>query len=58
MTEVVTAPEERGATELRRISHWIGGQLVAGQSGRTGPVYNPATGMGWTASCTDQEWRT
>jgi malonate-semialdehyde dehydrogenase (acetylating) / methylmalonate-semialdehyde dehydrogenase len=27
-----------------RVSHWIGGRLVAGTSGRTGPVYNPATG--------------
>jgi len=26
------------------ISHFIGGNLVAGQSGRTAPVYNPATG--------------
>jgi malonate-semialdehyde dehydrogenase (acetylating) / methylmalonate-semialdehyde dehydrogenase len=27
-----------------RISHWIGGQSVAGTSGRTAPVFNPATG--------------
>ena len=27
-----------------RVSHWIGGQLVAGTSGREGPVYDPATG--------------
>jgi malonate-semialdehyde dehydrogenase (acetylating)/methylmalonate-semialdehyde dehydrogenase len=26
------------------IDHWIGGRLVAGTSGRTSPVYNPATG--------------
>src|SRR5439155_2132388 len=44
MTEVVTAPAERAETELRRISHWIGGRVAAGQSGRRGPVYNPATG--------------
>src|SRR5262245_34226058 len=31
-------------TELRTISHWIGGESVAGDSGRHGPVYNPATG--------------
>jgi malonate-semialdehyde dehydrogenase (acetylating)/methylmalonate-semialdehyde dehydrogenase len=31
-------------TELRTIGHWIGGQPVAGDSGRSGPVYNPATG--------------
>jgi malonate-semialdehyde dehydrogenase (acetylating)/methylmalonate-semialdehyde dehydrogenase len=27
-----------------RISHWINGATVASTSGRTGPVYNPATG--------------
>src|SRR6187431_902107 len=31
-------------TELKVIGHWIGGQPVAGESGRSGPVYNPATG--------------
>jgi malonate-semialdehyde dehydrogenase (acetylating)/methylmalonate-semialdehyde dehydrogenase len=44
MTEVVAAPEQKGAKELRRISHWIGGQVVPGESGRSGAVYNPATG--------------
>jgi malonate-semialdehyde dehydrogenase (acetylating)/methylmalonate-semialdehyde dehydrogenase len=29
---------------VERISHWIGGKVVPGESGRTGPVYNPATG--------------
>ncbi|MDT4940749.1 MAG: malonate-semialdehyde dehydrogenase (acetylating) / methylmalonate-semialdehyde dehydrogenase, partial [Pseudonocardiales bacterium] len=28
-----------------RISHWIDGALTAGTSGRTAPVYNPATGL-------------
>ena len=43
MTELATPPvaENTGAT---RISHWIGGRTVAGTSGRTSPVYNPATG--------------
>ncbi|WP_377322429.1 CoA-acylating methylmalonate-semialdehyde dehydrogenase [Pimelobacter simplex] len=27
-----------------RVSHWIDGQVVAGTSGRTAPVHNPATG--------------
>ncbi|MGZ5400364.1 MAG: aldehyde dehydrogenase family protein, partial [Nocardioides sp.] len=27
-----------------RISHWIDGNLTEGSSGRTGPVFNPATG--------------
>src|SRR5919204_136797 len=29
---------------MERISHWIGGKVVPGESGRTGPVYDPATG--------------
>jgi malonate-semialdehyde dehydrogenase (acetylating) / methylmalonate-semialdehyde dehydrogenase len=29
---------------MERISHWIGGKIVTGESGRTGPVFNPATG--------------
>ncbi len=32
-------------TELKVIDHWIGGEPVRGSSGRTGPVYNPATGQ-------------
>jgi len=31
-------------TELKLIGHWIGGEIVRGGSGRSGPVYNPATG--------------
>src|SRR6059058_1360981 len=38
MTETVDAPT------ATRIPHWIGGRRVEGGSGRTGPVYNPATG--------------
>jgi malonate-semialdehyde dehydrogenase (acetylating)/methylmalonate-semialdehyde dehydrogenase len=30
--------------KVKRINHWVGGQTVAGTSGRTGPVWNPATG--------------
>jgi malonate-semialdehyde dehydrogenase (acetylating)/methylmalonate-semialdehyde dehydrogenase len=33
-----------GADPAERVSHWIGGRIVAGTSGREGPVYNPATG--------------
>ena len=29
---------------MERISHWIAGKVVPGESGRTAPVYNPATG--------------
>src|SRR6059058_5831851 len=43
MTELAAPPvEER--TGVTRISHWIGGRSVAGESGRSGSVYNPATG--------------
>jgi len=43
MTELAAPPvEER--TGVTRISHWFGGRIVAGESGRSCPVYNPATG--------------
>jgi malonate-semialdehyde dehydrogenase (acetylating)/methylmalonate-semialdehyde dehydrogenase len=29
---------------VERISHWSGGKVVPSESGRTGPVFNPATG--------------
>nr|BFE38637.1 CoA-acylating methylmalonate-semialdehyde dehydrogenase [Actinomadura rugatobispora] len=29
---------------MKRISHWIGGKVVPGASGRSGPVWDPATG--------------
>src|SRR6266568_5506434 len=29
---------------VKPINHWIGGKRLAGTSGRSGPVYNPATG--------------
>jgi malonate-semialdehyde dehydrogenase (acetylating)/methylmalonate-semialdehyde dehydrogenase len=36
--------KEREENAMKRISHWIDGRTVAGTSGRTGPVYNPALG--------------
>ncbi len=39
--------QERAGTagsEIKRIVHWIEGGPVEGTSGRSGPVYNPATG--------------
>jgi malonate-semialdehyde dehydrogenase (acetylating)/methylmalonate-semialdehyde dehydrogenase len=30
--------------DTKPINHWIGGEKVAGTSGRSGPVWNPATG--------------
>jgi malonate-semialdehyde dehydrogenase (acetylating)/methylmalonate-semialdehyde dehydrogenase len=32
------------SARTRTVSHWIGGQPLASQSGRSGPVWNPATG--------------
>jgi malonate-semialdehyde dehydrogenase (acetylating)/methylmalonate-semialdehyde dehydrogenase len=43
MTDVLEQQQARD-TGVTRISHWIGGRSVEGQSGRTGPVFNPATG--------------
>ncbi|MBI5813923.1 MAG: CoA-acylating methylmalonate-semialdehyde dehydrogenase [Meiothermus silvanus] len=30
---------------MKRVSHWIGGRVVVGNSGRSGAVWNPATGQ-------------
>jgi malonate-semialdehyde dehydrogenase (acetylating)/methylmalonate-semialdehyde dehydrogenase len=43
MTELATPPVAE-STGVTRISHWIGGRSVAGESGRSSPVYNPANG--------------
>jgi malonate-semialdehyde dehydrogenase (acetylating)/methylmalonate-semialdehyde dehydrogenase len=40
MTDVIDAP-----AAVKPINHWISGGRVAGRSGRSGPVYNPATGV-------------
>src|SRR5213595_1120626 len=45
MTEVADQFTEERSGEVARISHWIDGQRVEGQSGRSGPVYNPALGV-------------
>jgi malonate-semialdehyde dehydrogenase (acetylating)/methylmalonate-semialdehyde dehydrogenase len=46
MSEVIHAPEPASQAKQgpTRISHWIGGQILTGESGRSGPVFNPATG--------------
>src|SRR5262249_22475527 len=44
MTELATPPVEQ-QQDVKRISHWIGGRIVEGGSGRSGPVYNPAKGI-------------
>ncbi len=38
MTETIAPPQ------TKPIHHWIGGKSVPGTSGRSGPVWNPATG--------------
>jgi malonate-semialdehyde dehydrogenase (acetylating) / methylmalonate-semialdehyde dehydrogenase len=43
MTEILEQEQAR-ETGAKQISHWIGGRSVPGRSGRSGPVYNPATG--------------
>jgi len=44
MTELAEAPAVERDGAVTRIPHWIGGTRVDGSSGRSGPVYNPATG--------------
>ncbi|MFL5675230.1 MAG: aldehyde dehydrogenase family protein, partial [Chloroflexota bacterium] len=45
MTQVAEPGSTVAPTEAPgRVSHWIGGAVVAGTSGREGPVYDPATG--------------
>ena len=44
-TAVLPSASETTKTELRQVPHWIGGKAVAGASGRSGKVYNPATGQ-------------
>ena len=44
MTELAEAPAVERDGAITRIPHWIGGTRVDGTSGRTGPVFNPATG--------------
>jgi malonate-semialdehyde dehydrogenase (acetylating)/methylmalonate-semialdehyde dehydrogenase len=45
MTQVAEPATGSAAPELERVNHWIGGGRVAGTSGRSGPVFNPATGQ-------------
>jgi malonate-semialdehyde dehydrogenase (acetylating)/methylmalonate-semialdehyde dehydrogenase len=44
MTDVASAPAISAPAAVKPINHWIAGQRYAGQSGRSGPVFNPATG--------------
>jgi malonate-semialdehyde dehydrogenase (acetylating)/methylmalonate-semialdehyde dehydrogenase len=44
MTTLATPPTGTGAQTTDRVHHWINGAPRPGTSGRSGPVYNPATG--------------
>ena len=46
MTRIAQPPvaEAEAKPAAERVNHWINGARVAGTSGRSGPVYNPATG--------------
>ena len=44
MTQIAE-PRLESAAEAARIGHWVGGQPVAGTSGRSGPVFDPARGV-------------
>ena len=45
MTELATPTADEARGEITRITHWIGGGHVAGTSGRSGAVYDPARGV-------------
>jgi malonate-semialdehyde dehydrogenase (acetylating)/methylmalonate-semialdehyde dehydrogenase len=45
MTEVAEQFTQAQSGEIARITHWIDGTPVEGTSGRSGPVFNPATGV-------------
>jgi malonate-semialdehyde dehydrogenase (acetylating)/methylmalonate-semialdehyde dehydrogenase len=44
MTEVIDAGHTEVGAAVQPLNHWIGGKRVEGRSGRTGKVFNPATG--------------
>jgi malonate-semialdehyde dehydrogenase (acetylating)/methylmalonate-semialdehyde dehydrogenase len=44
MTQVAVPPGGQPGMQTDRVGHWIGGRRVAGTSGRSGPVFDPATG--------------
>src|SRR5947209_12376043 len=45
MAQVAEERTAKRTGKIKRISHWIGGASVPGESGRSGPVYNPAAGV-------------
>ena len=47
MAQVMDKNATETAAQLPRVSHWIDGASVAGTSGRSGTVYDPATGQNY-----------
>jgi malonate-semialdehyde dehydrogenase (acetylating)/methylmalonate-semialdehyde dehydrogenase len=46
MTQIAEPPQaEAGRPVGETVTHWIGGQRVAGTSGRRGPIFDPARGV-------------
>ncbi len=45
MTIAADQQETSGRASLRRVSHWIDGQIAPSASGRNAPIWNPATGQ-------------
>ncbi len=45
MAQVLESQTSAAPPALVKVSHWIDGRIVAGTSGRSGPVYDPATGQ-------------
>ena len=45
ISQTQSNPEAHGISGGHRIYHWIDGRRTPGSSGRTAPVYNPATGQ-------------
>src|SRR5438105_8070572 len=45
MAQIAEEKTARRTGDVKRINHWIGGAAVPGESGRSGPVYNPAAGI-------------
>src|SRR5215212_684041 len=46
MTQVAEpVATQQSQTAAETVNHWIGGQRVAGTSGRRGPVFDPARGV-------------
>ncbi len=45
MTIAADQQETSGRASLRRVSHWIDNQIAPSASGRSAPIWNPATGQ-------------